>query len=270
MKLAYSTLACPNWTIEEAVAAAARYGYDAIEWRVADGEIIGPETLPAVRQRMRTVPVAHGIAVASLDTSCQLVQPSLEKRLTERENIPRLDDMAVELGAPFLRISGGSLPPGATRAAILEPAAEVLHTAGTYAAGRNVTLILETHDAWTQSADMLALLQAASAPATRVLWDIHHTYRAGEAPAQSVAALGPAIAYVHIKDGRMRPDGAWELCLLNEGTVPLREACTALQHGGYDGYLSLEWEKKWHPELAGPEVALPQAVPWLRSFLQTP
>jgi hypothetical protein len=32
---------------------------------------------------------------------------------------------------------------------------------------------------------------------------------------------------------------------------------------GYDEYLSLEWEKQWHPEIAEPEIALPQAVPLL-------
>jgi hypothetical protein len=44
MRLAYSTLACPRWTVEEAVAAGVRCGYDAIEWRLADGAIIEPET----------------------------------------------------------------------------------------------------------------------------------------------------------------------------------------------------------------------------------
>ncbi len=58
----------------------------------------------------------------------------------------------------------------------------------------------------------------------------------------------------------------YETCLLNEGTVPLREACSALRHRGYNGYLSLEWEKQWHPEIAEPEIALLQAVPLLRGF----
>jgi sugar phosphate isomerase/epimerase len=102
------------------------------------------------------------------------------------------------------------------------------------------------------------------------LWDIHHTYRAGESPEQSVADLGKSIAYVHVKDGRPRTDTSegWELCLINEGIVPLREAFSALKHDGYDGYLSLEWEKKWHPDLADPEIALPQALPWLQRFWQ--
>jgi hypothetical protein len=36
---------------------------------------------------------------------------------------------------------------------------------------------------------------------------------------------------------------------------------------GYCGWLSVEWEKKWHPDLAEPEVALPQHAEKLRSCL---
>ena len=75
---------------------------------------------------------------------------------------------------------------------------------------------------------------------------------------------------MHVKDGRPIPNipDTWELCLLNEGVVPLQEAYTALKHAGYDGYISLEWEKKWHPEIDEPEVALPQAVPLIRAGWQ--
>lgn len=115
---------------------------------------------------------------------------------------------------------------------------------------------------------MLALIQAVALPSVKILWDAHHTYRSGESPAQSLALLDGAIAYVHLKDSSLDHDtlGAWTYCLVNEGDVPLREICALLKRGGYDGFLSLEWEKKWHPEIAEPERALPQAVPWLRGF----
>ena len=46
----------------------------------------------------------------------------------------------------------------------------------------------------------------------------------------------------------------------------VEEAVAAAVRYGYDGYLSLEWEKQWHPEIAEPEIALLQAVPLLRRF----
>lgn len=270
MKFAYSTLACPQWTVEEAVAAAIRYGYDAIEWRLADGEIIGPETPEPVLHRLRDVPIASGIAIACLDTSCRVVQASSQERTETIEVAQRMIDLAAYLNAPFMRVFGGPLPDGMTHAAMNEPTAEVLHSIGTYAAERNVIVTLETHDSWSDSANILALIKTVALPSVKVLWDIHHTYRSGETPTQSVTMLGSVIAYVHVKDGRPRPDAheAWELCLIDEGIVPLQEAYTALKQSGYDGYISLEWEKKWHPEIAEPEVALPQAVPLLHKDWQ--
>src|SRR5438876_881392 len=101
MKIAYSSLACPQWTIEEAIEAAARYGYDAIEWRLADGEIITSKTSDSVRRRLREVPAAHNIAIACLDTSCRMVQPSTQERAQVIEEAQQMIDLAAELGAPF-------------------------------------------------------------------------------------------------------------------------------------------------------------------------
>ena len=270
MKIAYSTLACPQWTIEEAVTAAVQYGYDAIEWRLADGELISPETPQSVLRRLRDVPVAHGIAIACLDTSCQVVRATAQQRAETIEAAHRMIDMAAYLGASFVRVFGGPLPDGTSHASMIAPTAEVLNNIGTYAATRNITVTLETHDSWSESANVLALIRATASSAVKVLWDIHHTYRSGETPAQSVETLGSSIAYVHVKDGRPLPDipDAWELCLLNEGVVPLQEAYTALKKSGYDGYISLEWEKKWHPEIDEPEIALPQVAPLLRAGWQ--
>jgi sugar phosphate isomerase/epimerase len=42
--------------------------------------------------------------------------------------------------------------------------------------------------------------------------------------------------------------------------VPVRESLAALDATGYDGWLTVEWEKRWHPELAEPEDALPREL----------
>ena len=269
MKLTYTSLACPGWSIEEAVGAAKNYGYAAIEWRLADGAIIEPNTSADVRRRLREVPAAHGIDVACLDSSCKAVQAEPRERTATIETGRRMLDLAAEIGAPFLRVFGGALPAHTTRASLLGPTAEVLQALASYGAERGVTVLLETHDAWTNSEDIKALFQAVAAPTFRVLWDTHHTYRFGEAPAQTLAELGDAIAYVHIKDSRLNADdpSTWTYCLLGEGDVPLREIGEVLKKRGYAGYLSLEWEKKWHPEIAEPEIALPQAVRYLRTLL---
>jgi hypothetical protein len=40
----------------------------------------------------------------------------------------------------------------------------------------------------------------------------------------------------------------------------------ALKTSGYDGYLTFEWEKRWHSEIPGPEVAIPHFARFIRAL----
>ena len=71
------------------------------------------------------------------------------------------------------------------------------------------------------------------------------------------ANLSPRILLAQVKDARRAPDGEWQLVLLGAGEVPVREMLGLLTAGGYPHWISVEWEKRWHPEIEGPEVALP-------------
>jgi len=55
---------------------------------------------------------------------------------------------------------------------------------------------------------------------------------------------------------------------LGEGEVPVKEAIGTWAQHGYDGYVCVEWEKKWHPEIEEPEVAFPQHIKVLREYLR--
>jgi fatty-acyl-CoA synthase len=101
------------------------------------------------------------------------------------------------------------------------------------------------------------------------LWDSHHPYRVGESVDEVVQALDGHIAHVHVKDARRLDSDpyGWQLVLLGEGEVPVREQLQALRQQGYQGYVSVEWEKKWHPEIPDPEVALPQHIALLKQWI---
>ena len=55
-----------------------------------------------------------------------------------------------------------------------------------------------------------------------------------------------------------------QLCLIGEGSIPIGDIVSTLLNDGYDGYFSLEWEKKWHPELPEIEEALKAYVSMMR------
>jgi sugar phosphate isomerase/epimerase len=112
--------------------------------------------------------------------------------------------------------------------------------------------------------DLRRFLQLASA-----VWDSHHPHRMGETPAEVYANLGPRVLLAQVKDARRIPDGDWRLVLLGAGEVPVREMLGRLAAGGYPHWISVEWEKRWHPEIEDPEVALPQHLDLLTAWLES-
>ena len=124
-----------------------------------------------------------------------------------------------------------------------------------YAKGSGVTPLIETNGHLASSDAMLRFLDAAGQDNAAVLWDIHHTVRYfAEKPEDTVRKLGGLIKHVHVKDSVMK-NGVVEYRMMGYGDIPVQDALTALEKTGYDGFISLEWVKRWNPELEEPGIA---------------
>jgi len=56
-----------------------------------------------------------------------------------------------------------------------------------------------------------------------------------------------------------------------EGAIteaPVADMLGLLMAGGYPHWISVEWEKRWHPEIAEPQVALPQHLRVLAEWME--
>lgn len=72
MKLAFSTLGCPDWTFDEVLERARDMGYQAIELRGVNGkmrademDVFRPENRKATMEKVR----AHGLTICGFGTS---------------------------------------------------------------------------------------------------------------------------------------------------------------------------------------------------------
>jgi fatty-acyl-CoA synthase len=269
MKLAFSTLACPGWSIAQTVEAAVRLGYAGIELRLLDGELIDPVAhRPRVARAVALCRSRH-LDVCALDTSCRLNQPDAPDRDRQIADLLAWLDLAHDLQVPVLRVFGGESPDTAGQPMehdhAIRRVVEALRLVADPAERAGVIVALETHDAFASARRVAAVVDAIGSKHVAALWDGLHTFRMGESPQWVVAALGSSIALVHVKDARRPAPGSdeWQLTLLGEGDVPLLDQLASLHLAGYSGYVSVEWEKKWHPEIAEPELALPQHIRWL-------
>lgn len=263
-RLAFSTLAFPGRRLAEVVELGRRLGYDGIELRLVDGELIEPTMSHEARRQVRHD--LAGMAVVAVDSSVQL---------TGEEPGPAIDAflrLASEWEAPAIRVFGGPLPDEpAERREALRRAAAVLEGAAPAAERLGVAIGLETHDHFSASATVAEVLDLVPAPMIGAVWDSHHPYRMGESPAEIYRNLGSRLVLAQVKDARRsstEPSG-WQLVLLGEGEVPVREMLSVLAGHGYPGAVSVEWEKYWHPEIEAPELALPQHLELLRRWLAT-
>ena len=262
-RIAFSTLAFPDATLAAAASAGRRWGYSGVELRLIDGELIDPAMPAARRAQVRRTLAAARLPVVAVDSSIRLTGddpgPGLRRFLR----------LASDWEAPLVRVFGGALAAGSSpvRREQLRAAARVLEDAVPLAGTLGVAIGVETHDAFSSSSVVAELLTLVPSDLVGAVWDSHHPHRAGETPAEVYANLGSRLLLAQVKDARRAPDGDWRLVLLGAGEVPVREMLSLLQAAGYPHWISVEWEKRWHPEIEEPEVALPQHLALLGTWM---
>jgi sugar phosphate isomerase/epimerase len=268
-RIAFSTLAFPDATFARAVALGSSWGYTGVELRLMDGELIDPSMPAAARAAVRRTASAAGLPIVAVDSSIRLTDDHPDRELRQ------FLELASDWESPLVRVFGGALPGGgrpgdaADRRARLAAAARVLETAAGVAERLGVAIGVETHDSFSSARVVAELLALVESPSVGAVWDSHHPHRMGERPPEIYADLGSRLLLAQVKDARRAPERAdgWQLVLLGEGEVPVREMLTVLAAGGYPGWISVEWEKRWHREIEEPEVALPQHLALLGAWM---
>jgi sugar phosphate isomerase/epimerase len=271
-KIAFATLGCPNWDLPTIAARAAEYGYDGVELRGVAGQHVSPELTLPERAEVRRLFGDHGVEIAAIMAYTRFAGAVVrEEQRRQEETLVRFVELAADLGAPVVRTFGGNLPEGGDWASAVSRVAESLNNCAVAAEDHGVAIALETHDAFSLGAGVADVLAVVPSPSVGALWDLLHPFRHGEAPEETAALLRGRMKHVHAKDGRPRSASSgpedWALVPLGQGTVPMRRMFELLLDDGYTGYISLEWEKQWHPELAEPEEAFPYHARVLREYM---
>ena len=258
LPLGFSTLGSPKWDWLQTLDFAAAHGFAGVELRGIQETMDlsqRPEFQPARIAQTKRELAARGLVVPCLGASVNLHEQDAAKLGAAMAETRRFIDVASSLGAPYVRVFGNQYVKGMSREAVLAYIGRGLHELGEYARPRGVTVILESHGDFTDSPTLVELMRLADSPNVAILWDAHHTFVAGESPETSVAQLGKWIRHTHLKDsvaaGKDR-----RYVLTGRGEVPVKRQVEALARIGYTGFYSFEWEKRWHPEIAEPEVAI--------------
>jgi len=272
MKFTLNTLGCPGWTLERAAEAAREYGYDGVDLRLLDGAVATPEVIRANMNRIRRLFPTEELPLMVLATSVRLSMNDGEQRRQNEALALAYLELAAELAVPLIRVFGGARPDGVDEAQSIVNVAQGLERLAPAAEKYGVVVALETHDDFSRAGVVAEVVDRVPSKGIGVAWDMHHTYKSADTVEAIWDLLGSRVVNVHIKDARRNPAArtGWDLVLLGEGEVPVRDGLRLLREKGYAEGVSVEWEKAWHPEIPEPEVAFPQHLAKVREYLAAP
>jgi len=266
IKYAFSTLGCPEWSWKEIYAMAHDLGYDGIEIRGLGQEITASRAQPFLPTEIESTKKnlsSLKLSIPCFSSNCVLSEP--DAPVTAPAEIGEYIELAAKVGASYIRVLADRNP--APNGNKVDDAAVVaiLKKLAVPAAQKNVTLLVETNGVYADTARLAKLLADVGSPAVAALWDVHHPYRYfNEAPSTTWKNLGSQIRYIHFKDSEMLAGGKIRYRLAGSGNLPLVEILALLKAKGYNGYVSLEWVKRWSSEIEDAAVVFPQFISWIR------
>lgn len=266
MKLSFSTLGCPDWSFDRIVKQARAMGFGGIEIRGVNG-VMEAESIAEFSEASAAATRARlaeaGLALVGFGTSVAFHDEGAYGAMVESGR--RAVDVCARMGIPSIRVFGDRIESPADMPAVAARVARGIGALCEYALDKDVAVIQEVHGDFNTIEAISAVIDGAKAhPNFGILWDVQHSDKTyGDDWPRFYEVIAPYLRHVHIKDHRR--DG-FALCLVGEGDVPIPAICKRLERDGYDGWYSLEWEKKWHPELPEPEVAFPAYVRYMNGL----
>lgn len=268
MKISFSTLACPNSTWTEIYSMAKDLNFNGIEIRGLGEDIYAFNAGPFTENQIsKTV---KKLKELNLEISCFSSDCCLKYKDEYNEVIYEINQyiqLANKTNTPFVRILA-DLHPKPEGDVDDEYISEMLRKLSVNAEKNGVTLIVETNGVYADTKRLRKLLDAVNSNYVAALWDMHHPYRYNnESPAQTVANLGSYIKYIHVKDSIVDRNGNIEYRMMGEGDLPIIEMLSQLGQIGYDGYISLEWVKRWAGNLSDAGVVFPQFSNFMNDYL---
>lgn len=263
LRLAFSTLGCPNWELKQIAEAARSLGYDGIELRAVGGDLdllgrveFKPEALATTHRRL----LDQNVSVCCVDSSCTFDSPDADERSKQVELAVRHAELAAALGAPLIRVFPDKVQGRMTRGQTRDNIADCLRKVAERVPAE-VRVGLETHGDFACGAATAEIVKLAEHPNVAVIWDVANSLAAGDSIEDAANAVSPYLAHVHLRDAHAVPGSEhWLPVLAGRGQVSFARALSALQSLNFEGYISFEWEKYWHPEIEEPEVALPDFI----------
>ncbi len=291
MKIAGHTMGTPEYTVKEAIKLFHEIGADGAEIVVQDGYKSG---MPTDCDEQTLAGIKACAQENQIEIPCLTPYNSFfnsldeDQRRSEIEGIRKVIDYCEYLGAHYIRIYGGNLAAGDTykiperREKLIQSMREL----GDLAAKKDVTLVIENHfNTMAVSAkDSADLIRDIDHPSVRILYDqANLTFTENEGYLEAIPIQQKYVSYMHVKDLVFKEGVAFSSSevshpdesernvytrIVGEGIIEWDAILKMVKEYGYDGWLSLEYERRWHPDdIPDASIGMKKSVSYLKSIL---
>jgi sugar phosphate isomerase/epimerase len=250
MKPAFSTVACPDWTLEKVVEAAEKIGALGIEFRTfghgstqsaCDPALTAPEKVRALLNRAGVSPccLATGIRFDE-----PIFPPVLGRAFSDTERSVReaksMIDLARELECPYVRVFAFEFHGDENRRNATARILDRLTKALDHCRNTGVQLVIENGGSFPTATLLADLIDQAESPLLKAAYSPAVALQAGESFANGINVLSDRLVSIKLKDFK---DG--RPCALGEGQQPVAEVLDTAARAGFDGWLVYEYDRAW-------------------------
>jgi sugar phosphate isomerase/epimerase len=229
-----------SMTLENFIDRVAAWDLDAVE--PTSYYFPDPPT-PEYCRRLRRHAFLLGLGISGTAIRNTFTYPPGPDRDREIAHVKQWIDLAVDLGAPTIRIFAGDLQKGTTAAQARGWCIEAIHECCEYAAPRGIILALENHGGIVSTVDqLLSIVKAIESDWFGVNWDSGN-FRSAD-PYGDLAKAAPYAVVAQIKT-EIWPHGIRQ-------EADLARIVDILRAAGYRGFVALEYEAEQDPFIAVP------------------
>ncbi len=296
MKIAGHTMGTPEYSLFEAMDLFAEIGLAGIEIIIQTDGYKCAIPLDADMEYVKEVRAkadAAGLKVSGVTPYMNLYNSLNEaEREQSEQELKRVIDMAVILGAKNVRIYGGKLVDGETDpdGKKLNQLVKTMRECGDYGKPHGIRLVLENHfgTMTTTAARTAEIIKEIDHPNVGILYDQANIafFPAEEYP-EAIALQKDKIYYVHCKDlvyrgGVARKPKFTMVSHVNEedrtvysrvpgdGILDWPGILKTLKESGYDGWVSMEYERRWQPQdLPDAKEGMKRGGDYIRRILES-
>ncbi len=238
---------------------AKEYGYDAVEYTDMPGETFKERA--AAAKKVRQSADEAGLPISAYSIGADLFSEDKSDVKKEIERVKSQVEIAAILGAGIMRHdvcynlgkTGNTRSFGLMLPTISEAAREITE----YAKKLGIKTCTENHGYIAQDSYRVeSLFNAVAHDNYGLLVDIGNFVCADEDNALAVSKVAPYAIYVHVKDMLVRDYKTGMCCnmtrggryfcgtVIGEGDVDIKRCLNILVRAGYDGYVSVEYDRE--------------------------